>query len=1152
VQLTKLRLSGFKSFVEPTEFVLEPGLTGIVGPNGCGKSNLVDALKWVMGETSAKQMRGGEMDDVIFGGTQSRPARNFAEVVLTLDNNLRKAPTAFNDNDELEVVRRIDRGEGSSYKVNSRDVRQRDVQTLFADASTGAHSTAIVTQGRVGHLVNAKPQERRALLEEAAGITGLHARRHEAELRLNAAENNIRRGEDSLRQLAEQLQNLQKQAKQANAYRSLADRFRSTEALWFHHQFLDLANRLQSAQTAQDELTARLQTLEAEGQSLGAQQAELAANLPQLRQAEAERAAALQRLKLAEHELSGEESRLASAMMAVEQRLSQIAHDLDREGDLRRDAETNAANLHSEQQELLRAQEGVAEVLGQLEERSARQNQLLAQAEELLQRLQERLGSEEKKWSALTERQAQLAARVRRLETTSAELAQKRQQLSDVVTADDSLQLSLEGMVFAEAGLQNAQKQAELNEATLTDAQAAMDSAQSSAQNLQMRKSELMAEAKGLNAFLQKAPDVQSPIMGQIRVQAGYEAALAAALGDELFASSLDSADRFWAELPAWAETPALPAGAQPLANFVNGPAALNRALALVGVIANADSAKAAQGELQIGQCLVTAQGDLWRFDGYTARATTTQNTTAFLQQKNRLQSVDAELQELLPQEALALGTLAQAQQRLQTAKAEHATARQQLDAAYKALQQAQNRHAAANQKLASVQAELQAVTLQAEQAGVELAELQPQLLALDAEVTAQPDFGQMRQQLSEQRAEVEAFRHQAFAAKAEWQQTQRDTAARETRYHALLAQSAEWQKRLADIELRQQQLTERNLIALAEQQDLSLRPQALAERREALLAEIETAATARRETGDVLAQAENLLAQTDKQARATEQQASSCREERARAETTLQLGQSERDKLSFDLQERLECSSDQLLAIAGFTPDDPLPEFSTTQNKLERLRRERDNLGPVNLRAEIEAQEIADKLTQQQSEHDQLLAASEKLRRAISELNAEGRARLTEAFGKVNESFSRLFTELFGGGKAYLEWTEHDDPLQAGLEIFASPPGKKLQSLSLLSGGERALTAIALLFAVFECNPAPICVLDEVDAPLDESNVDRYCSMLEAMAKRGDTRYVVITHHRLTMARMHRLFGVTMGEPGVSQLVSVDLQQAERMKATA
>jgi chromosome segregation protein len=311
-------------------------------------------------------------------------------------------------------------------------------------------------------------------------------------------------------------------------------------------------------------------------------------------------------------------------------------------------------------------------------------------------------------------------------------------------------------------------------------------------------------------------------------------------------------------------------------------------------------------------------------------------------------------------------------------------------------------------------------------------------------------------------------------------------------------------------------------------------------------------AEAARNQSADILAAAEQKLADTDRTARNLQSEVSSHREERVKHHTAIELGETEQQKLQYDISERLETTPDQLLPISGQSDPADIPDFQSTQNKLERLRRERDNMGPVNLRADIEAEEVEQKLTKQQTDHDELIEATQKLRGAISELNKEGRQRLVDAFGKVNENFSRLFTKLFGGGKAHLAWTEHEDPLEAGLEIFASPPGKKTQILSLLSGGERALTALALLFAVFECNPAPICVLDEVDAPLDENNVHRFCDLLDEMVQHTPTRYLVITHHRMTMSRMHRLFGVTMGEPGVSQLVSVDLQTAEKIRATA
>ncbi len=1151
MQLTKLRLSGFKSFVEPTELLFEPGLTGIIGPNGCGKSNLVDALKWVMGETSAKQMRGGEMDDVIFNGTQTRPARNFAEVVLHLDNHLRKAPANFNDADQLEISRRIDRGEGSSYKVNARDVRQRDVQTLFADASTGAHSTAIVSQGRIGHLVNAKPTERRVLLEEAAGIVGLHARRHEAELRLNAAENNIKRSEDVLRQLGEQLASLKKQAKQAAAYKTIAERFRATEALFFYHQWQDVLSRLRAAGTRRTELDAELQELEGQLTHISAQQTELSAHIPSLRQKQAERAAALQRLKLAEAELSGEESRLQAAQIAVEQRIVQIEGDLKRESERAVDAASAIDAISTEQTENLSAQRQSAEKLNDLEETYRIKDQLLKDAEELLQTLSDKINREESRWSGLSERQKQMRARLSVVEAELDAALAARNALSGRLSSDQSLQMRLQEVVFAEAEIGNARIKLANAETALASAQEKSEAAQKAAQEFHSAAAKLQAEADGLSAILSSTEEIRDPVMNHIRVDSGFEAALSAALGNDLFAGLEDSADRFWKSLPNVESWPSLPGDATPLLQAIAAPAELRRALALVGVVDDFATGQALQVGLQIGQCLVSKQGDLWRFDGYTARGTASQNTAAYLRHKNRLDIVRGELNAHLSGQAAIAASLENAQSDLAAEKLHEQAARKVLDAAYNALQAARNRQSDDAQRLAITQAEHQAASHQCEKLALEKTQLADDLNALGMEMGTPPDFDALRATMAGQRLGVEELRHIAFQARSAFDAANAESKLRASRFDQLDGQLRDWKKRLLEFQSQQTSLSERLQQAVAERAALSEKPAALASQREKLLTAIAEAESHRQNAADVLADAEKTLSDIDRAARQHQSEISNRREERVRHITAIELGESERQKLSFDIEERLATPPDQLLELSGYDPAD-LPDFDATQNRLERLRRERDNMGPVNLRADIEAAEIAGKLEQQQSDHDELIAATAKLRQGINELNKEGRERLRDAFTKVNENFSRLFTELFGGGRAYLEWTDGDDPLEAGLEIFASPPGKKLQSLSLLSGGERALTAIALLFAVFECNPAPICVLDEVDAPLDESNVDRFCNMLQAMGKRGGTRYLVITHHRLTMARMDRLFGVTMGEAGVSQLVSVDLAQAEKLRETA
>ncbi|MGD9650388.1 MAG: AAA family ATPase, partial [Dongiaceae bacterium] len=649
MKITKLRLSGFKSFVEPTELELSPGLTGVVGPNGCGKSNLVDALKWVMGETSAKQLRGGEMDDVIFAGTASRPSRVFAEVSLLLDNQERKAPAQFNNSEALEVKRRIDRGEGSSFSVNDLDVRQRDVQTLFADASTGAHSTAIVSQGRIGSLINAKPTERRLVLEEAAGIVGLHARRHEAELKLNAAENNLKRVQDVLQALDVQMQGLKKQARQAAQYRSLADRLRKAEAAHFYHQWQSTAQNLAASQT---QLTAADQELAARGEEFSAasaKQAEAAANLPPLRQAEAMRAAALQRLKLAEHELAQEEERLKRAQSALAMRQEQIAADMIREQELAKEGTQELARLMAEIEAGATAQAQEEQSLQSLTALVEAAQNLVAAKEQTAQdksRAYAQSAAEEK---SLTERIAGLISERDHLaaeaEKLTAEMEDARRQLQEL----DILNPARNRVIAAEEDLVKARS-------AMKEAEEARHRAfaEESAQRLKIENfSGQLAAARAEKAALQSMVGVEiagETLADRTRTEDGYEAALAAALGDDLLTD--EKGERKWVALPPLAYAPALPAGIRSLQDYVQAPAELARCLAQIGVVADRAEGDRYQSELTIGQRLVTQAGDLWRWDGFTVSAAATGMAAKRLEQRHRLKQVEKILNELTANQA--------------------------------------------------------------------------------------------------------------------------------------------------------------------------------------------------------------------------------------------------------------------------------------------------------------------------------------------------------------------------------------------------------------------------------------------------------------------------------------------------------------------
>ncbi len=1153
MQLKKLKLSGFKSFVEPTELFLEPGLTGIVGPNGCGKSNLVDALKWVMGETSAKQLRGGEMDDVIFAGTQSRPPRNFSEVVLSLDNSTRKAPSQFNHTDDLEVSRRIDRGEGSTYRVNQHDVRARDVQTLFADAATGAHSTAIVSQGKVGHIVNAKPQERRALLEEAAGIVGLHARRHEAELRLNAAENNLKRGEDLLRNLQEQLQGLKKQARQASSYRSIAGRIRETEALFYYHMWQDLAARLSDAETRRSDIESQLQELDIQATEQAGKQAGIAAEMPEARKHEAERAAILQRLKIAEGELQAEEARMVSAQIAASQRCEQIQSDLVREEELLSDAKQNseqaASYIAALEQEI--AQSG--STLDAKKSAYAALSERLAASEKELEDFSDKLNRDESHWNAEQKRLDSLLQQSQKLSFELEKIISQNAALSAALKSDGSIDILSQEVLAAEQNLQAAKESLGASEDAVSQTQAGLAAAQKTYQQALASSAKLQAELFALEKILGEETDIDDPVMDKITVQPGYEAALSAALGDDLFASLGGSEARFWQSLPAYDRPPQWPEGVEPLARFVKeAPESLSRALSLIGLVRDPETAKSLQHGLNPGEKLVTMDGRLWRFDGYVAQSGEAQKAAAHLQRKNRLPELRREFSLSQTDMQQAAGRQTDAESAHQQAQQTMQQARMRQEQAYSTLQTARQKHAETAQRIAVEQSTLNAGEQQAAKISADAMTLLQEIDALSAMLAAKPDFSALRAEMQERRKACETLRAETYESKNAFDLEQSASQARQSRLQQLQQQSQRWESRSAEAAKQRQTLQTRLEQAKAELSELQNKPQEIAAKRQELLSKISEAEQARQQAADSLAELEGKLQQADRALKALQGEIAERREERVKHQTAIELGAEEQQKLRYDMTERLEASPEQLLEIAAPKDADNLPDLQTTQNKLERLRRERDNMGPVNLRAEEEAAEIEAKSEKQQAEHNDLIEAIAKLRQGIQTLNREGRERLQEAFHKVNANFEVLFTRLFGGGQAHLTWVDHEDPLQAGLEIMASPPGKKLQSLSLLSGGERALTAIALLFAVFQCNPAPLCVLDEVDAPLDENNVDRFCTLLEQMAKETETRYVVVTHHRMTISRMHRLYGVTMGEPGVSQLVSVDLRMAENLRATA
>ena len=814
MQFKKLEMNGFKSFSEKTSFLIQDGLTGIVGPNGCGKSNIVESLRWCMGENSAKSMRGAGMEDVIFSGTSNRPSKNISEVSLLLDNKNKSGPAQYNDFEEIGIRRKIEKDKGSKYYINDKEVRARDVQTFFADMSTGAHSPSLISQGRIGQLVTAKPIERRSILEEAAGISGIHARRQEAEARLNAAENNLKRADELKKQQQKQLDNLKKQAEEATKYKEISKEIKKIEAgvyfLKIQEIEKDKKEILEKLSELDDEISAINIDLNHNTTLLEEENKKLAP----LRDKKMESAAKLQKLNLDMTSLEEEEDRVKSLQIKLEKSIKTIDSDLERERTISLDAGINEERILKEKEELLKTENKLIEV----ETSSSKE---LKASKSNLNNLQQKLDDVLNKIESYIDREMKLTKEVFR-------------ELKELV-----------------------------NKITLSQ--------------------EEYAEKYGKNKSIQS-----DSIKRKERIK------------------NIDIELENWRSLKS--------------------------------------NSKKMISELNERNNKIKLEFDENKKNPERIATSKGQNLQNLENTKKRNEEIENDLIEI------------------------------------------EKRHSAINQNLKEVQLKLS--------------------------------------DLKENKARNEAL--------------------------------------IEGIDNRKK---------------------------------------------DLLYSVKNELNIDN--------------------ETSL-LAQSDLNELNFE----------------------NLPKIEDQVQKVEKIKKQRESLGSVNLRADEETKKYEIEIKKMEDDRADLYSAIVKLKTSIEELNQKGRERLLDAFEKVNRKFNEVYTKLFSGGSAKLELVESDDPLEAGLEMFVSPPGKRLQSITLLSGGEQALTALSLVFAVFLVNPSPICVLDEVDAPLDDANVTRFCSLLDELTKITKTRFIIITHHALTMSRMHRLYGVTMAEQGISQLVAVDLQKAEDLVA--
>jgi len=881
MKFKKLEVVGFKSFADKTSFHFEDGLTGIVGPNGCGKSNIVEALRWCMGETSAKSLRGSGMEDVIFSGTTSRPSKNLCEVALKLENDNRLPQ--FKDMPEIEVRRKIEKDKGSKYYLNGREVRAKDIQILFADLSTGPHSPSMVSQGRVGSLVTAKPTDRRAILEEAAGISGLHVRRHEAELRLDAAENNLKKADDIMKQIENQLKSLLKQAEEASKYKNISNEIQHLEAKLVYFQSKEVEKSILVAQEELGEVEDEISAVNIDKNFNENALKEESQKITPLRNENAQLNAKLQRLNLEFEQISEEEGRAKNEVEKIKKEIKQINIDIDREKQIINDSSSNEKRLLNERSDIEETEKTSSEVEEQAEKDYKESLSELNKEQEVLNKLSEKIFSQIGGFEFGV-------------------IKRKTSQLSSLI---DNISLRLK------------------TQSESTD--------NYDAPTLKGKIIEFYNEFKNIEDLIKQ-------------INFDLEAA-------------------------------------EPQANL------------------NSDlTNKIKQEFLEKLKIVSELQGK------YASRLSKYENLKQdSLKRKERLKNIDSEIKNWIDLKNSS-------EQKFK-----------ELNARLKGSEEV------------LTEEEIKPGTI-AEKKGTYVQNIE----------NVKEDIVQINEQLTSKEDSVK---------------------------------------------LINQKLYDINGIVLG------------------------------------------------------------ITERKVRAQTIIEGLKDKKKEIELKSLSEFKHTLEELPNFAGIDIEEDI-QANKIDNQIQKLKDQREKMGAVNLRADNETQELQDQIDRMMNDRKDLVQGIQKLKGSINDLNQKGRERLLDAFEKVSRKFNDVYTKLFAGGNARLELIESDDPLEAGLELLASPPGKKLQSITLLSGGEQALTAMALIFAVFLINPSPICILDEVDAPLDDANVTRFCALLDELSNVTDTKFVVITHHALTMSRMNRLYGVTMAERGVSQLVAVDLEKAEGMVA--
>ena len=1146
MEFTKLKLLGFKSFVDPVELDIKSGLTGIVGPNGCGKSNLLEALQWVMGETSYKNLRGSEMDDVIFAGTQNIIARNMAEVTLTIDNKKKDCPLEYANDEEIEITRRIDRNEGSTYYINSKEKRAKDVQLFFADLSSGAHSVSLVRQGQISQIVAAKPIDRRKILEEAAGISGLHHRRHEAELRLNATIQNLERIEDISGEINIQLGSLKRQSNQATRFKKIAEEIRSLESLMLFLQWTELTN-------IKDQINQKKTTLEIEVQECTIKVSEL--NNKENKYFEMTKPIREQERELNNQlqELLNQDSNLKNELHYTEEKrlnfinsIDQIKKDTLREEDNLKDQNEQIKLLIDKENLYKNRISNITEIEKKASEEALYAKENLIELEKKYNNRTSELINAKATRTTLENRMIEYKTEIHKLKIEKDKLIEIPENINknNIELLQDT-KIKLHTLKENSKNIEKKLSEYEENNYVLFTNE---KNIQEKLTKIRISIDRLKTEKNIYNKALEERNGDTPNLEKIISVTSGYEKAVIAIFKDNLEATLDKNDPTHWNYMKNSTENKKLPDGTIPMKKYITGPDEVDLLINHVGLVEKQDGI-ILQKKLYPGQILVSIEGDLWRWDGYTSRAKKNEINNR-IYAKNRV--------EILAKELLVEHGL------FDHASKEHNDATTQL------LKQKNGEKSLREEwkNLLTYQDELQnkIVTIEREiwnkkETFINQKQKNTFLEASISQINHNIDSCkiQLKNTIDESilEIEIEPLKRKFFEAKSNADSkefiSKNLTDEKKSFEDDLLRINSDyllWQKRNIQTIEYIEGLSKRLVDSTREENELSTLPDKIEKKRIELSSKIEFTTQNRNKLLEDMQVSELNLNKYQKLSRTEESTLSEKREGLAHTKAQYEAIIEKKENLNKTVSASLSCDPDQILIKYNLLEihENNKLKIEDIEKKIASSKNQRELIGSVNLMAQEEYDQLYNRAGKLITEKEDLLKAIETLKNGVKEINTEARQRLVIAFNQVNNNFQALFKRLFKGGEAELKLIGSEDPLEAGLDIIAWPPGKKPQTITLLSGGEQALTAFALILGVFQTNPSPVCVLDEVDAPLDDTNIQRFSDLIRSLTEETKTRFLIITHHPYTMSSMHRLFGVTMIDQGISKLVSVDLSTAENL----